>query len=139
MIRSRSSTSTRTGIPVIRFCSVAPAGERWIARSKYRRGRQWGKISILIIVASAASPARVVGGPQEKVVAPLPRLWSASLVHQPLLRTLHFGRPQLALLVEAHGARVIGNRHVGIDGALARPFGEQRMDRDQLVGVLPDR
>src|SRR6185295_9989814 len=113
MIFRRSSTSTSTGMPLIRFCSVAPAGEAWMARSKYRRGRQCGKTSIF-------TRASRVGA------------------EQLLLDRIHLRRPHLALLVEAHRARVVGNGRLVVHGTLAGPLLEERVDGRQLVGVLPD-
>src|SRR6185436_20067614 len=103
MIFRRSSTSTSTGMPLIRFCSVAPAGEAWMARSKYRRGRQCGKTSIF-------TRASGIGA------------------EQLLLDRVHLRRPHLAFLVEAHRPGVIGNGHFGLHRALACPLLEERMD-----------
>ena len=50
MILRRSSTSTSTGIPDIRFWSAMPGGATCSIRSKYRRGMTWGKMSIFIVL-----------------------------------------------------------------------------------------
>src|SRR5512144_2446369 len=48
-MRKRSSTSTRAGMPAMRFCSASPGGATSSIRSKYLRGRICGKISIFIV------------------------------------------------------------------------------------------
>src|SRR6266480_815142 len=45
MMRRRCSTSTRTGMPLIRFCRAMPGGATWIIRSKYRRGMMSGRVT----------------------------------------------------------------------------------------------
>src|SRR5439155_10146655 len=50
MILKRSSTSTSTGMPLMRFWSVSPRGAIASIRSKNLRGMMWGKTSILVVV-----------------------------------------------------------------------------------------
>src|SRR5206468_1317468 len=67
MIRRRCSTSTRTGIPDIRFCNAMPGGDTCSIRSKYRRGMMWGKMSIFTGLPPGLRRIRISSrGPERK-------------------------------------------------------------------------
>src|SRR5437762_14312689 len=58
---------------------------------------------------------------------------------QALLGLLHLRLPEALLLEESYGRRVIRDRHVAPDRAIARPLLEHGMDRPELALVIPQR
>ena len=54
------------------------------------------------------------------------------------LHFVHNRRPNAALFIKLNGSRVVGNRHIHVHRSLPRPVFEARMERQQLVDIIPN-